>query len=74
MAFSVVQLQFLDSFQFAMQSLDSLVSTMDLKYTHVAFALEDQFYLMKKKGYFLMISSMISPKSLQINQWRSHHV
>ena len=55
MACSVVQLQFLDSFQFTMQSLDSLVSTMDnedLKYTHAAFPLADQLYLMKKKGIF----------------------
>ena len=51
MAFTVDQLQCLDLFQ----SLDSLVSTMDnedLKYTHAAFPLEDQFYLMKKKGIF----------------------
>ena len=36
-----------------MQSLDSLVSTVDngdLKYTHAAFPLANQFYLMKKKG------------------------
>ena len=55
MAFSVDQLQFLDSFQFTMQSLDSVVSTMDnedLKYTHTAFPLEDQFYAMKKYGVF----------------------
>ena len=40
MAISVDQLELLDSFQFTMQSLDSLVSTMgneDLKYTHAAF-------------------------------------
>ena len=77
MTFSIDQLQFLDSFQFTMQSLDSLVNTMDneyLKHTHAAFPLEDQFYLMKKKGYPRMISSIISPNSLQIYQWCSHHV
>ena len=51
MAFGVDQLQFLDSFQFTTKSLGSLVSTMDneaLKYSHTAFPLADQFYLMKK--------------------------
>ena len=60
-AFSVDQLQFLDSFQFTMQSLDSLVSTIDnedLKYTHASFPLEDQFYLMKKNDFFTDISKI----------------
>ena len=48
-AFSIGQLQFLDTFQFTMKSLDELVSTLDdndFKFT------QEAFYLMKKKGVF----------------------
>ena len=55
MAFSVGRLQFLDSFQFTIQSLDKLVTTLgdtELKYTREEFSNDDQFYLMKQKGVF----------------------
>ena len=55
MAFSVGQLQFLDSFQFTMQSLDELVKTLnddDFKYTREIFSTDEQFYLMRQKGIF----------------------
>ena len=55
MAFSIGQLQFLDTFQFTMKSLDELVSTLDdndFKFTQELFTTDEQFYLMKKKGVF----------------------
>ena len=55
LAFSIGQLQFLDSFQFTMKSLDDLVSTLDLddfKYTNQVFTSEEQLHLMKEKGVF----------------------
>ena len=55
MAFSVGQLQFLDSFQFTNQGLDDLIKTLDtddFKYTHEAYPDNEQFYLLKKKGIF----------------------
>ena len=55
MAFSVGQLQFLDSYQFTMESLENLVETMDddeLVYTRREFTDEEQFQLMKRKGIF----------------------
>ena len=54
MSFSVGQLQFIDSMQFAMGSLDKLVKTLDdddLKYTAAEFS-NDQLNLAKKKGVF----------------------
>ena len=56
MAFSVGQLQFLDSFQFTMQSLDGLVKTLDekvdFKYTQQCYPDDEQVYLITKKGIF----------------------
>ena len=56
MAFSIIgQLQFLDTFQFTMKSLDELVRTVDdndIKFTQGAFTTDEQFCLMKKKGVF----------------------
>ena len=54
MAFSVGQLQFLDSCQFTMQSLDGLVKTLDekvdFKYTKQSYPDDEQYYLITKKG------------------------
>ena len=55
MAFSIGQLQFLDSLQFTMQSLDELVKTLDdgdFEYTKKSYADEKKFDLIKKKGVF----------------------
>ena len=55
MAFSVGQLNFIDSFQFTMNSLDNLASTLDdhdLKHTRKIFEDDEEFYLMRKKGVF----------------------
>ena len=55
MAFSVGLLQFLDSFQFTMESLERLVETMnddEFVYTRREFIDEEQFQLMKRKGIF----------------------
>ena len=55
MAFSVGQLQFLDSFQFTNQGLDKLVKTLDaddFKYTQETYPNSEQFHLLKKKGVF----------------------
>ena len=49
MAFSIGQVQFLDSFQFTMKSLDNLVETMngdEFKYTRRMFPYNEKFYLM----------------------------
>ena len=49
------QVQFLDSFQFTMKSLDNLVSTLnvdDFKYTRKEFPDDVKFHLMRKKGIF----------------------
>ena len=55
MAFSIGRMQFLDSLQFTMKSLNDLVSTLDdedFKYTRQVFDTGDKFYLMRKKGIF----------------------
>ena len=55
MAFSIGQVQFLDSFQFTMKSLDNLDETMnveDFKYTRQLFPDDEKFYLMRRKGAF----------------------
>ena len=55
MAFSIGRMQFLDSFQFTMKSLDNLVSTLDdadFKYTRKMFNTDVKFHLMRKKGVF----------------------
>ena len=55
MAFSIGQLQFLDSLQFTMQSLDELVKTLDdedFEYTKKSYVDEMKFDLIKKKGVF----------------------
>ena len=55
LAFSVGRLQFLDSFQFASESLDSLVKSVpdeDLVYTREAYPDEQQFKDMRVKGIF----------------------
>ena len=55
MAFSIDQLQFIDSLQFTMKSLDSLVKTLDEKdFVHTAMEFKDgeELNLMKKKGIF----------------------
>ena len=55
MAFSVGQLQFLDSFQFTLESLDSLVKTLrddEFVYTREEFTNEEEFKLIKQKGIF----------------------
>ena len=55
MAFSIGQVQFLDSFQFTMKSLDNLVETMnedDFKYTRRMFPDDEKFYLITRKGIF----------------------
>ena len=55
LAISIGQVQFLDSSQFTMKSLDKLVSTLDeddFRYTKAFFPDEEQFYLMKQKGIF----------------------
>ena len=55
MAFSIGQVQFLDSFQFTMKSLDNLTSTLnndDFKFTRAEFSDDVKFHLMRKKGIF----------------------
>ena len=55
MAFSIGQVQFLDSFQFTMKSLDNLVETLneyDFKYTRRMFPDDERFYAMTRKGVF----------------------
>ena len=55
MAFSIGRMQFLDSLQFTMKSLNDLVSTVDdedFKYTRQVFDTDEKFYLMRKKGIF----------------------
>ena len=55
LAFSVGQLQFLDSYQFMPEPLEKLVKTLDdsdFVYTRRAFPDEEQFQLMKQKGVF----------------------
>ena len=54
MAFKIGQLQFIDSLQFTMKSLDSLVSTLhDDDFIHTGTEFQDeQLKLMKKKGIF----------------------
>ena len=55
MAISIGRVQFLDSLQFTMKSLDDLVTTMDdadFVYTRENFPADDMFHLMKKKGIF----------------------
>ena len=56
MSFSVGQLQFIDTMQFTMQSLDNLVKTLksndDFSYTRQEFSDDKEFALMKKKGVF----------------------
>ena len=54
-SFSIGQVQFLDSFQFTMQSLDNLAKTLtndDCKRTREAFPNEEHFHLMRQKGIF----------------------
>ena len=57
MAFSIGQLQILDSFQFTMESLENLIETMnddnDFVYTLREFADEEMCQLLKMKGIFL---------------------
>ena len=56
MAFSIGQVQFLDSFQFTMKSLDNLVGRLnedDFMYTRQLFPDDEKFYLMTRKGVFL---------------------
>ena len=55
MAFSVGQIQFLDSFQFTMKSLDNLVGTLnedDFMYTRQLLPDDEKFYLMTRRGVF----------------------
>ena len=55
LAISIGQVQFLDSLQFTMKSLDNLVGTLDssdFKYTRAFFPNEEQFHLMTQKGIF----------------------
>ena len=55
MAFSIGRLQFLDSFQFTMQTLDKLVTSLDdteFIYVREEFSNDEQFYMMKQKGVF----------------------
>ena len=55
MAFSVGQLQFLDSFQFMSESLDKLAANLnseEMIYTHQEFTKDEQFELVQKKGIF----------------------
>ena len=55
MAFSIARMQFLDSLQFTMKSLNDLVSTLDdedFKYTRQVFDTDEKFYLVRKKGIF----------------------
>ena len=56
MSFSVGRLQFLDTMQFTMASLDDLVKTLssddDFRYTRQEFSDDKEFALMKKKGIF----------------------
>jgi len=54
-AFSIGRLQFLDSFQFAPQSLDKLAATLkpeDFKHLRRQFPDNNQFNLLKQKGIF----------------------
>ena len=54
-AFSIVQIQLLDSFQFTMKSLDNLFETMneeDFKYMRQLFPDDEKIYLMRRKGVF----------------------
>ena len=53
MAFSVGQLQFLDSFQFPNESLDELVKTLnenDFKCTRQSFSTKEELNLVKQTG------------------------
>ena len=55
MAFSIGKLQFLDSLQFTMKSLDHLVKTLDdsnFTHTRQTFNTDEEFHLMKRKGVF----------------------
>ena len=55
LSFSIGRLQFIDSFQFASESLDKLAKNMrdeDLLLTQKAFPDPDQFQLMRQKGVF----------------------
>ena len=55
MAFSVGQLQFLDSYQFIPESLEKLVETLkddEFVYTRREFPNEEQFQFVKRKGIF----------------------
>ena len=55
MAISIGQLQFLDSLQFTMKSLEDLVKTLDdndFTHTRQAFKTDEKFCLMKRKGIF----------------------
>ena len=55
MAFSIGQVQFVDSFQFIMKSLDNIVATLnkdDFVYTKQLFSEDEKFYLMTRKGVF----------------------
>ena len=70
MAFSIGQVQFLDSFQFTMKSLDNLVGTLnedDLTYTRQLFPDNEKFYSVTRKGVFRMISSII------LENFSTHH-
>ena len=55
LAISVGRVQFLDSLQFTMQSLNDLIATMDDEdfiFTKQMFPTDEQFHLMKRKGVF----------------------
>ena len=55
MAFSIGQLQFLDSYQFMPEPFEKLAETLDyseLIYTQREFPDEEQFQLMRRKGIF----------------------
>ena len=54
-SFSIGRVQFIDSFQFTMQSLEKLVKTLDdddCRHTRKAFKNEEEFHLMRRKGVF----------------------
>ena len=73
MAFSIGKLQFLDSLQFTMDSLENLVKTLktdeEFRYTHHQFNNEGEFALVKQKGifpngYFDDISTILSTEEM----------
>ena len=73
MAFSIGLVQFLDSFQFIMKSLDNIVATLnkdDFVYTKQLFSEDEKFYLMTRKGVFPYDFFLILTRNFSIHHSR----